>query len=405
VPQATMSSLDAILKEVYSVRTAEQLNTEITVTKRLEKTSEGVVETVGGKYVDFPIHIGRNHGVGSRKENEALPAAKAQQYTEVHVPLTYSYGVFRVTGQLIELADSNQQAFVSALDNEMNRLKDDVRFDYERQIFGDGTGLLASVTADGANTVTVDSVASLEIGMQIDIRTRSNGAAVISNREITDINGLVVTYDGADGAATATEGLYREGNYASGLARELSGFASIFSTSSTLHTVNPGTAAGRKWAAVVNSNGGTPRALSEGLMITLVDEVRKQGGGTPTVLFSNLGVRRSYFNLLVQQRRYTNTKEFEGGFSGLAFTTDNGEIPMVADYDCLPNRIFAVNEKELKIYEAGDWSFMNRDGSNWQRVITSAGAFDAYSCTLYKYMELGTHRRNAHGLLSDITEG
>ena len=71
----------------------------------------------------------------------------------------------------------------------------------------------------------------------------------------------------------------------------------------------------------------------------------------------------------------------------------------------LATKVFALNEKEVKIYQAADWEFMNRDGSNWQRVITSAGAFDAYSCTLYKYMEIGTHRRNAHGLLSDVTEG
>jgi hypothetical protein len=400
VPQATMSSLDAILKEVYSVRTAEQLNTEITVTKRLEKTSEGVVETVGGKYVDFPIHIGRNHGVGSRKENEALPAAKAQQYTEVHVPLTYSYGVFRVTGQLIELADSNQQAFVSALDNEMNRLKDDVRFDYERQIFGDGTGLLASVTADGANTVTVDSVASLEIGMQIDIRTRSNGAAVISNREITDINGLVVTYDGADGAATATEGLYREGNYASGLARELSGFASIFSTSSTLHTVNPGTAAGRKWAAVVNSNGGTPRALSEGLMIKVVDDVRTAGGGRTSVIFGSLGVRRAYFNLLTQQRRYTDTKNYAGGFRGLSFMHGD-DIPVVEVTAAPPGKMWFVDESKMKLFRNKDWHFGQDDGN----ILKWVSGYDAWTGFLKLYSELGTVQRNAMGLLSDIIEG
>ena len=139
-------------------------------------------------------------------------------------------------------------------------------------------------------------------------------------------------------------------------------------------------------------------------MITMNDTIRKKGGGTPTVIFCGLGVRRAYFNLLVQQRRMTNTQEFTGGFRGLAFVTDNGEIPIVSDFDCPPNRMFFLNEKEIKLYEAGDWGFMNRDGSNWQRVITSAGAYDAYSAMMYKYMEMGTHRRNSHGLLSDLTE-
>ena len=138
-------------------------------------------------------------------------------------------------------------------------------------------------------------------------------------------------------------------------------------------------------------------------MIKMVDDIRTKGGDV-TVIFSSLGVRRAYFNLRVQQRRYSNTKEFAGGFNGLAFTTDNGDIPLVSDFDCQPNRQYFLNEKEIKLYAEGDWSFMNRDGSNWQRVITNEGTFDAYQATLFKYCEMGTHRRNSHGLLDDLTE-
>jgi hypothetical protein len=66
--------------------------------------------------------------------------------------------------------------------------------------------------------------------------------------------------------------------------------------------------------------------------------------------------------------------------------------------------MYFMNEKELKLYEANDWSFMDRDGSKWQRIITAEGDFDAYKTIMYKYCELGTHRRNSHGLLDDIAE-
>jgi hypothetical protein len=134
-------------------------------------------------------------------------------------------------------------------------------------------------------------------------------------------------------------------------------------------------------------------------MIKMVDDIYTNGGNT-TAIFTTLGVRRSYFNLLQQQRQFVNTKDFEGGFKGLAFTTDNGEIPLISDVDCQPNRMYFVNEKELKIYREADWEFMDRDGSKWQRVI----GFDAYDATLYKYCQLGTHRRNTHGSIDDITE-
>jgi hypothetical protein len=135
-------------------------------------------------------------------------------------------------------------------------------------------------------------------------------------------------------------------------------------------------------------------------MINMVDTIRLRGGKV-TALFTNLGVRRAYFNLLSQQRRMTNTQEFTGGFSGLAFTTDQGDIPMVVDTLAGPNTLKFVNEGELKIYQDADWSFMDRDGGMWLRSATT----DGYSATMYQYVELGTHRRNTHGEIQDLTEG
>lgn len=396
--QATMTALDAILKEVYSVRLTSQLNNEIVTTKRLERTSKGVVETVGGKYVDFPIRVKRNSGIGSRKENEALPAAGSQGYAEVHVPLTNSYGRFRVTGQLMELADKDYQAFSSAIDEEMDGLKDDTKKDYERQTYGDGTGLLAKVTADGANTVTVDSVQYLEEGMVIDILTRATGAVVAANREITAIAGLVVTYSGADVAATANEGLYREGNFAGAVSRELSGFGLIFSDTTTLHGVAPGTVG--KWKAVVNANGGVNRPLSEGLMIQMVDDVRTRGGGRTSAIFTSLGVRRAYFNLLTQQRRFTDVKNYAGGMKGLSFMHGD-DIPVVECVDAPPNKMFFCDESKMKIFRNKEWHFGNSEGN----ILKWVTGFDAWEGFLKLYSELGTTQRNAQGLLADITEG
>lgn len=396
---ATMTSIVALLKEVYSVRLTSQLNNEIVTTKRLERTSKGVVETVGGKYVDFPIRTKRNSGIGNRLENEALPTAGSQGYEEVHVPLTHAYGRFRVTGQMMELADKDYQAFASGFDEEMNGLKDDVKKDYERQIYGNGTGLMATVTADGANTVTVNSTQYLEIGQVIDIRTIATGASVAANREITDINGLVVTYNGADVAATVAEGIYREGNFTGGTSRELSGFGLIFSATSTLHGLAP--ASVRKWAAIVDSNAGVNRPLSEGLMIAMCDAVRTAGGGSTTAIFGGLGVRRAYFNLLTQQRRYTDTKDFEGGFKGLSFMYGENDIPMMAIVDAPGNRMFFADETKLKIFRNKEWHFGDSDGN----ILKWVTGFDAWEGFLKLYSELGTTQRNAQGLLSDLTEG
>jgi hypothetical protein len=63
-----------------------------------------------------------------------------------------------------------------------------------------------------------------------------------------------------------------------------------------------------------------------------------------------------------------------------------------------------MNDKDLKVYRAADWSWMNRDGNMWQRLIDSSGEYDAYRARLFSYWQLGTHRRNSHGMITSIIE-
>lgn len=405
--QVTMTTVDNILKEVYEDGGVhDQLQSEITALKRIEKTSEGVEHRVGGKYVRFPVRIQRNHGIGARNEGEALPIPRTQSYEDAQVKLKYLYGSLELTGPTFELANTNFQAFASALDQEVNGLKEGLRKDVARQVYGTTKGVMATATAVGTTTtfVVADAGAQyLEIGMFVDIYTSADASRVadVSITNITSSGGnTTVTFSPAAGAATAVGDYITRDNAVN---KEITGFDNIVKSTGAIYTIDPATTP--VWAASEDSNGGTNRALSEGIMINMVDTIRKKGGGVPSVIFCGLGVRRAYFNLLVQQRRMTNTQEFTGGFKGLAFVTDGGEIPVVADVDCGPNRMLFLSEKEIKLYNAGDWSFMNRDGSNWQRKIDSSGTYDAYTATLFQYAEMGTHRRNSHGRINDLTEG
>lgn len=393
---ATLTTATNILKEIYEPRIREQLQNHLKTSKRIEQTSEGVTSEVGGKYVVFPVHVKRNHGIGARLEMEALPVAQNQGYSRAQVGLSYQYGSIRLSGPSMELAQSNFQAFASVLDEEVNGVQRDLAKDYNRQIYGTSVGVLMTSSAVyAANTISTTNTQYMEVGMVVDIYDSTGVTLRASARNVTAVtkNTSIVVDGAAIATGAANDIVVRTGS----LNREIIGLQQIVSDTGALFNIDP--AVEPLWKSVVNANGGTPRALSESLMIRMVDDVYTNGGNT-TAIFTTLGVRRSYFNLLVQQRRYTDTKEFEGGFKGLAFTTDNGEIPVISDVDCQPNRMYFLNEKEMKLYRESDWSFMDRDGSKWQRVI----GYDAYDATLYKYCQLGTHRRNSHGIVRDITE-
>lgn len=396
----TMATVDGLLKEIYEKQLRDQLQSQIKTLKRIERTSEGVTHEVGGKYVAFPIRVKRNHGIGARNENEPLPVAQTQGYVQARVPLKYLYGAIALTGQVFELAEKDPQAFASALDQEVNGMREGLKKDNNRQVYGTPTGVLA-VAASGTTTTLVNTAAGalqyLEIGMVVDIidsdgTTVNTADAVIAN---INLSTGTVTFESTVTAVAVNDFLVR----ADSLGKELTGFSSIVATTGTLYNVNPTTYP--VWTGNVDATGG---ALTEGRMIEMVDTINSRGGGQPTVGFCSKGVRRAYFKLLSQHRQIVNTTKFEGGFTGLAFTTDDGDIPIVSDFDCQTGRLYFINEKEIKLYEAADWSFMNRDGSNWQRVINANGTYDAYQAHLYKYAEIGTHRRNAHGLMSGLTE-
>jgi len=396
---ATMTTVSALTKEIYEGSLRLQLNDEMTTLKRVTRTSEGVTSNVGGKYVVFPIHTARNPGIGARLEMEQLPTAGNQSTLSAQVKLKYLYGAVRMSGQSLKLASSNPQAFVSALELEMQGLKRDLGVDFNRQVYGNGTGAVATITnVATAVTFNIKTNTWLQVGMVVDVYDSTGVTQKATGRTVSSFTATTITISGANITSAVGDIVVRTGSIGKSdltTQREITGLGAILQASGALYNMTDAV-----WTANVDSNAGTNRPLSEGLMINMVDTIRGRGGSV-SAIFSNLGVRRAYFNLLAQQRRFTNTQKFDGGFSGLAFTTDQGDIPLVVDTLCPPNTLDFLNEGELKIYQEEDWSFMDQDGSMWIRV----SGYDAYDATMYKYCELGTHRRNTHGTIQDITEG
>lgn len=390
-----MTTVNNILKELYPGKdVADQLNEECVGYKRIEATNEGVSTEVGGKYVTFPIRVRRNSGIGYRNELEALPTAGQQGYASVRIGLTYGYGRVRMSGPTMELAQTKPQAFASALTKEVEGLRSDILKDTNRIFYGDGTGTMATLTSSpaGALTFTVASVQYLNIGDVVDIFTLpSTSKATV--KTITGINDTTLTIT-VDAVVTAAAGdvLVRTGD----LSREPNGLAAVVAATGALYNVDPVNEP--VWRSVVDTTGG---ALSEGNMIKNMDSVRTRGGGRPTVIVSDLGTRRAYFNLLTQQRRYVNSQKFDGGLVGLAFNY-GVEIPLVDDVDATPGTLHFLGESAFKIYRDSPWHWSQHDGSDiWKWV----DGFDAYEALLVQYWQLGIDRRNAHAKMTGITSG
>jgi hypothetical protein len=399
---ATLASIDAYLKEVYTGKIRKQLNDSITTLKRIQRSGSGISSDIPGKYVTFPIHVRRNAGIGSRNEMDPLPVPGQQGYAAARVGLKHAYGGFQITGQAIDQAKKDEQAFAKSLDEEIERLRVDLKKDMNRQVYGTGSGALGTVSAVvTSTTIPVTDARLLQVGAVVDLVTLPS-TVVQTGRTINSISlatgANTVTISGAAVTTVVGQILVRTGS----LSKEITGLGSIVDSTGILYNINPATEP--EWTAEVDSNGGTPRALSEGLMIRMADRIRTRGGET-TVIFQSLGVRRAYFNLLSQLRTIVNDTKFEGGFTGLSFTTDDGEIPAVADVDAPLNTQWYINEKALTFYRDEEWNWLDRDGSMFKQLRDATGDYDAWYARLVERHELGTDRRNTHGKITDIIEG
>lgn len=395
----TLTTFDAILKNQYLGPIREQLNNTCLLYSRLEKNEDSVV----GKNFTIPLHYGRNEGVGARAEGGTLPTAGNQAYKECIVPMRYQYGRIQISGPTIKAARSNAGAFVRAVDSEMRGLEKDMRASMNRQAFGDGTGILAtcaSAASDGV-TVTVDSTAKLRVGMPVDILVTATGAttagvvgdtvASITSATVFVLTTGVTTY----GSIGDTYSVYVSGSRNN----EMMGLSGIVSATTTLQSLD--VSSYPWWKATVQAGSGSNRAISDTIIQTAIDTLEANSSGMCTAMYTSFGVRRAYQALLTATKQLVNTQELQGGYKAISYLGGaHGSIPIIADKDAPANKIFCVDENELAIYRLADFDWMQEDGA----ILSRVSGRDAYEAVLYVYQELGTSMRNAHVLISNITE-
>ena len=401
---STVASIDATLKEVYEGDVRRQLPDDIVALKRVLRSSDGVSNETNGKYVTFPVHMRRNGGLGSRNESEVLPRAGQQGYAAARLALKSGYMGIELTGQSIDMSDTNPKAFAKSLDEEMERSRIDFKKDLNRQIYGNGSGAITTVRAvvTGVNVIPVVDARLFWPGSHVvDLITAPSTVAAASRtvtaRDLTP-GANTITLSGA--AITTTVGQLI--TIAGSVNRELTGLGAIVSNTGILYNINPATEP--EWTSEVDSNGGTGRALSEGLMIRLVDRIRGRGGKTSAILTDD-GSFRAYWALLSQLRGFQNTTKFEGGYTGLSFHVGDSEIPVVSDFDAPLGTMHFLNESDITYYRDEDIHWLDRDGSILKQRVDAAGRYDIWEATMVERHELGIGRRNTHGKITDIIAG
>lgn len=389
---AMISTLSAILKEYYLPPVVEQLNNEVLLLQRLEARDQEIV----GSAAFVPVHTGRSGGIGARGEYVQLPDPGAQSYARAQFDLKYLYGVVRVSGPSMAKTASEAGAFLQALRSELDGIRNDLKKDVARQVYGNGDGVVATTALNAAatNTHTLQSAEALSkgqlyVGFIADVGPAATPTGDAVGRVITAVTVATpsVTFDGAAFTSAAGDGIGRSGARTANATYEITGLQQLISTSAnTVGGINGATNA--FWQNIADTAG---TAITHDRLMQAFNRVRIAGGEV-SAIYTSFGVQRDFYNTFQTNIRYVEPLKLQGGFQTLEFMGK----PLIADVDAPFNRVFLCDERFLKVFSNRDWHFLDEDNQplKWDTN------YDAWKAVLARYMNLGLTRRNVHVVMT-----
>jgi hypothetical protein len=447
-----VETVGALLKKYYESGPAKkQFFDDPDILRRVQKNRR---DAKAGHAV-IGLHTTRNPGIGAAANGAALPAAGKQGYNQATVPMKYVYGVTQFTGVDIANSRNNAAAFANVMTANMDGLITDMKADVNRQLFADGSGILALAAGDQSSTVTAiypylwaDADKYLQtVGMRVEVYALTDfstsnvttASYVLSTAGTAHTN--MYTTSGGIGTSTAGDIIGRYGSLQLANATDItqyemmgidgivgrdlvgdSSYSYDYGDETGTAVINftgpegqaydyrgPGSASNNNvlqsidaasnafWRSKIWANGGAPRAITFTLLDDAIGYLRTVQGSKLSVLWTTYKVRQAIMDLIREDRRYVDSMEVD---AAVRVPSYDG-IPMLVSGDCPRGRIYLLDESELTFYIQDDFQFIvDGKGNNlfWQ------AGYDGYTVTGKVYANLGTSSRHRHGKIIDILE-
>lgn len=398
----TLQTADNALKEVYLGVVADQLNTSVNplLAKINQTTSD-----VWGKEIRKMAPYGINGGIGAGDEDGSLPTAAGNNYAQFVLELKNLYGRIEISDKAIRASQNSAGSFVNLLNAEMEGLIKASTFNFGRMLFGDGTGILATISTNDTSSVTVDTTRNLIEGMVVDIVNKADGTVnAVAGRRITSIDraNKKVTLSGStltseafkpSTSQTNTYALCVQGSYG----KEITGLGAIFKSSGSLYGLNRST---YNWMVPYISNiagESTMTAISDVTMQKAIDELDEVAGSKVDFIVCSAGVKRNYQEYLNSYRSNVDIMDLAGGYKAISY---NG-IPLVSDKFVKPNTMYLLNTKEFNLHQLCDWQWLEGEDG---RVIKQIQGKPTYSATLVKYADIICDHPAGQAMIEGIKE-
>lgn len=383
----TLQTAESALKNVYLGVVANQLNVNANpLLAKIKRSSKDV----WGKEIRKLAPFGINGGVGAGSETDALPTAGGNGYVQFASELKNLYGKIEISDKAVRASANNVGAFVNLLSDEMEGLVKASAFNLGRMLYGDGTGLLATVSSVDGQTVACDKVNNLIEGMLIDVYTAASktSTAPIKVVYVDRVNKTFKYTSTAAITISAGDKLYVQGSKD----YEITGLGKIFDESST--SIYGVSKTEYPWLKPFVSS--TSTEISDILIQEAIDFLDMNTDSQINFITCSSKVRRAYQEYLGAYRRNIDITELDGGYKTI---THNG-IPVVADRFVDDDTMFLLNTNDFTLHELCDWKWLEGEDG---RILKQNQGYPTYSATLVKYAELICDKPCGQAKISNIS--
>lgn len=392
----TLTTADNALKEVYLGVVSNQLNTSINplLAKINQTTSD-----VWGKEIVKLAPYGINGGIGAGTETGDLPIAGGNNYKQFVLTLKNLYGKIEISDKAIRASENSAGAFVNLLNSEMEGLIKASTFNFGRMLYGDGSGVVATITANTTSAVTVSSTRNLIEGMIVDV-IDSTGKAVsgASGLRIASINratGVVEFVSATFSAADSEKDNYLcvQGSYNN----EITGLGAIFKNTGSLYGLDRST---NSWLIPYMKDittSGAATQIDDVVIQTAIDTLDENADSKVDFIVCSAGVKRGYQYYLANYRSNIDVMELAGGYKAISY---NG-IPIVSDRFVPAGTMYLLNTSEFNLHQLCDWKWLEDESG---RVIKQTPNKPTYTATLVKYADIICNKPSGQAMIKGIKE-
>ena len=424
-----ISDQDELFNEYVSPTVERQLRKNSKMWDKIQKSWEHVDRE--GLYSKQKVALEAPQSTGA-SSSDAYPEAQAVDVNRVLVYIKRAQ-MFTLgfSGFALEAA-RREGATIPPIQFEQEGLFLTMADDLSRQLMMDGSGRLCKLVTCGADPTTVvsnsyfaEATKFLKKNRKLEVHTLAD--AIGAGKAASSYDGSIyvssvtnnTTFELSANCSTSGDVDDYYFNYKAYALTEGAGLGEMMGLMGIISDADPpqpNSAVGLQgldvasypaWKAYVDRNpvgvGGTPRALTEDLLIKTLDVV--SDFADTNVILVTRGVRRAYYALIKDFVTLPNAKALWGGWEGLKFIYDGKVIPIVSDKFVPDGNALFISEKDLVLH------VMTPNILTWEKGFGSGGGilqkvagYNRYIAEGHIFANLGTYRRNAFARIQDIQE-